>query len=214
MVLGEELLLIGEGSLGCLASRVPPLLENDFPGHSDGPRGFLGVLCDLMGAQLQFSSYLLLHRVYLLVQLWALALIVLLLMQVYKLHHFLDDPCSLLLLLYLLRQVHLRLISRYHLLLLLHLVASVISGDRRHWDVKTVPQVVPLFNQIENGLDPLIVRLRIERHSLSVVQQGSQLQWYLPQKEIVRVPHLQDALLRILTLQEVQGEHARPGKVS
>ena len=202
MVLGEELLLIGEGSLGCLASRIPPLLENDFPGHSDGPRGFLGVLCDLMGAQLQFSSYLLLHRVYLLVQLWALALIVLLVMQMYKLHHFLDYPCSLLLLLYLLGQVHLCLISGYHLLLLLLLVASVISGIRRHWDVKNVPQVVPLFNQIENGLDPLIVRLRIKRYGLRVVQQGSQLQGDFPQKEIVRVSHLEDALLRILTLQE------------
>ena len=170
LVLREELLLIGEDSLRSLASCVPSLLMNDFPGHSDGPRGLLGVLSELKDALLRFSSHLLLDRGFLLVQLRALALIVLLVMLVYKLNHFSDDPCGLFLLLSLLGEVHLGFKARYHLLLLLLLLLSVGSG-RRHGDVKTIPQVVPLFNQIENGLNPLVVRLRIELQSLRVVQQ-------------------------------------------
>jgi hypothetical protein len=86
--------------------------------------------------------------VVLLFQLWILALIVLLVMQVYKPHHFLDDPCGLFLLLGLLGQVHLRLIPGYHLLLLLlFFIACAVDSGRWLGDVKTVPQVVPLFDQ-------------------------------------------------------------------
>ena len=205
LVLGEELLLIQEGPLGSLAPCVPSLLMNDFPGHSDGPRGLLGVLWELKDALLRFSSHLLLDRGLLLVRLRALALIVLLVMLVYKLHHFSDDPCGLLLFLLLLGKVQLSFKAGYHLLLLLLLLLSVGCG-RRHGDVKIVPQVVPLFDQIENGLNPLVVRLRIEGQSLCVVKQGAQLEGDLPQEEIVRIPHLEDALLCIFTLQEVQGE--------
>lgn len=83
----------------------------------------------------------------LLFQLWALALIVLLVMQVYKPHHFLDDPRCFLLFLGFLGQVHLRLIPGYNLLLLLLLIACVITGDRWLGDVKKVSQVVPLLDQ-------------------------------------------------------------------
>jgi hypothetical protein len=204
LVLGEELLLIQEGPLGSLAPCVPSLLMNDFPGHSDGPRGLLGVLWELNDDLLRFSSHLLLDRGFLLVRLRGLALIVLLVMLMYKLHHFPDDPCGLLLFLSLLGEVQLSFEAGYHLLLLLLLLS--VCSCRRHGDVKTVPQVVPLFNQIENGLNPLVVWLCIEGQSLRVVQQRAQLERDLPQEEIVRIPHLEDALLSIFTLQKVQGE--------
>ena len=87
------------------------------------------------------------QRVVLLLRMKALPLILLLMMQVNKLYHFLDYPCSFLLLLDLLGQVHLGLITGYHLLLLLFLVSyAAIGGGRRLGDVKTVPQVVPLFD--------------------------------------------------------------------
>lgn len=60
----------------------------------------------------------------LLVRMKALPLILLLMMQVYKLYHFLDYACSLLLLLDLLGQVQLGLIPGYHLLLVLLFLVS------------------------------------------------------------------------------------------